>query len=177
MAIDEHGVEWRQIQGFPNYSVSDDGRVRRETLAPKGSFSSGDPPFQMTLQLNSKGYRHIGLTRDGVQVTHLVSRLVCQAFHGEPPSAKHEAAHWDGDQENNRASNLRWATTNENHADRYRHGTTAKKISREAVFDIRKRVAAKERCSVLAEEYGVSAATIYHIVRGKTWKWLKSDDH
>ena len=52
-----------------------------------------------------------------------MARLVLTAFVGPPPTDKHEAAHWDGNPDNNKLSNLRWATGTENNLDKHRHGT------------------------------------------------------
>jgi DNA-binding CsgD family transcriptional regulator len=52
-----------------------------------------------------------------------VNRLVCAAFHGRPPTPKHEAAHRDGKKRNNSARNLLWKTSGENERDKLQHGT------------------------------------------------------
>jgi hypothetical protein len=49
--------------------------------------------------------------------------LLALAFLGEPPSARHQVAHNDGNPRNNHLSNLRWATPSENSMDRRLHGT------------------------------------------------------
>lgn len=43
-----------------------------------------------------------------------IHRLVCEAFHGEPPFPKAVVIHLDEDGTNNRAENLRWGTQKEN---------------------------------------------------------------
>jgi hypothetical protein len=56
----------------------------------------------------------------------LIAVAVASAFHGTRPSSDHEAAHCNGNQDDDRASNLRWATAKENAADREIHGNTAR---------------------------------------------------
>ena len=46
--------------------------------------------------------------------TYKVARLVCEAFHGQPPAALPYCLHVDEDARNNRPSNLRWGTQKEN---------------------------------------------------------------
>ena len=61
--------------------------------------------------LTGEGYRAVGI--NGKNYT--VHRLVARAFHGRPPTAKHtHVNHLDGNRENNRASNLAYATPAEN---------------------------------------------------------------
>lgn len=112
--------QWVKIEDFPNYAVSDHGRVRR--IVP----DRGRPCGIIAGGVDKDGYRHVGLRRDGVRYCRRVHRLVCTAFHGPPPSPHHLAAHNDGSRVNNRPDNLRWATTKENHADREAHGRTAR---------------------------------------------------
>ena len=59
---------------------------------------------------------------DGKRKKFKVHRLVCRAFHGEPPSEHHEVRHLDGNPLNNRAENLAWGTRSENAQDRVKHG-------------------------------------------------------
>jgi hypothetical protein len=47
--------------------------------------------------------------------------LVLLAFKGHPPTPQHQAAHADGCRQHNDIWNLRWATPQENAADRRRH--------------------------------------------------------
>ena len=47
-----------------------------------------------------------------------------------------------------------------------------RKLTEKHVREIRKRLRAKERKDEIAADYGVSAATIYDIARGKIWKHL-----
>lgn len=112
---------WRPIPDFPGYQVSDLGRVR--------SYMSGDLLGVRVLKPSrgNKARRAIvTLYRDRKPHYRLVARLVCEAFHGAPPSDIHQAAHRNGSVFNDSASNLRWALPIENAEDRDTHGTTAR---------------------------------------------------
>lgn len=97
---DLEGEVWCSLRDarFEGINVSNLGRVRNKT----GNRSYGHK--------SKAGYHTIGI---GGKV-HKVHRLVCMAFHGAPPSDMHVTVdHIDKDRGNNRASNLRWASTQE----------------------------------------------------------------
>lgn len=52
------------------------------------------------------GYMHVSDVR--------VHRIICYAFHGEPPTPQHVVDHIDTNRQNNRPENLRWITKLEN---------------------------------------------------------------
>ncbi len=103
---------WKMVTEFPSYEVSSLGRVRRgqQLLTPTAFL----------------GYLVVTPCLGGKKYCRRVNRLVCEAFNGPAPSDEHQAAHWDGNKNNNISSNLRWATALENAADRDRHLMTAK---------------------------------------------------
>src|SRR5690348_15132724 len=107
-------TEWRAIRDWPEYEVSDDGQVRRVV--------GGGPAAKVGRVLkpgkNLYGYHFVVLYQTPRKRMSLISRLVCEAWHGPPPTPKHEAAHWNGVRTDNRPSNLRWATGAENAADK-----------------------------------------------------------
>lgn len=69
-----------------------------------------------------KGYRSISMCHNNVKVTKNVHRLICIAFHGEPPARSMQVRHLDGNPENNKPENLAWGTQVENWLDRQSHG-------------------------------------------------------
>jgi hypothetical protein len=109
--------EWRQIAAFPDYAVSNNGRVMR--VAPDHLGRSGG-----ILKPRLDRYAYLTLYRERKPYVALVHRLVCLAFHGQPPTPQHEVAHNDGNPLNNDQGNLRWATRVENEADKVVHGTS-----------------------------------------------------
>lgn len=183
MADAHDSAEWRVIPGFPDYAVSDDGRVRRITPS-KGPQSRRAVPFELKLALKQKdrdlGYYSAALRRDGKTHHITVHRLVALAFLGGPPSPRHQVAHNDGVSTNNRVENLRWATCTENQRDRFTHGTSnrgeghgASRLTEAQVREIRARRAAGERNRDLGPIYGVNENTISNIVTRKKWRHVE----
>lgn len=119
--------EWREIPGWEGlYEASSEGRVRsldRMVHCRAGALRPIKGKVLAAARNRFTGYMMLMLTDGPTRKCRAVHRLVCHAFHGEPPTPDHHAAHNDGDRGNNRATNLRWATPKENTADRYIHGT------------------------------------------------------
>jgi hypothetical protein len=156
---------WMPVTGFPGYYVSDLGRIC-STLSGRilKPGRQRDDYLQVVMQRDRRGY------------TRLLSRIVCEAFHGPPPGERH-AAHKDGDINNNTAANLVWATPSENNAHKIAHGTivrgskawASKLTEREVLSIVSDRGLSLRRA---AKAYGVSRRTIQEIRLGRTWSWL-----
>lgn len=108
-------TEWRAIQGFSGYEVSEDGQVR--------SWRRPGPPVTLR-QYGCHGYLKVSIMgdSDGKHYNRNVHVLVALAFIGERPEGM-QVCHYDGDKTNNHLPNLRYGTAEENFEDRRRHGT------------------------------------------------------
>ena len=95
--------EWRKVPDFPNYSVSSLGNVRRD----REGYSRPVKKYK-----NPAGYYFVCLCKDGKTKSCAVSRLVCGAFIPNP-SKKPTVDHINRVRDDNRVSNLRWATSGE----------------------------------------------------------------
>lgn len=167
------GEGWRRIPIAPDYEVSSEGRVRR-ARGVSGTFAGR----VLRPDVGSNGYSRVGLIVDGKLKKVLVHRAVCWAFHGSPPSSKHQAAHGDGDRKNNRPGNLRWATAKENIADiaiyaspRTEERAANRKLSREQVHQIRNAPRSYGFATKLAAKHGVSVSCIAAIRDSKRGLW------
>jgi len=92
-------MEWRQIEEFPNYSVSDSGKVRNDKT-----------DRIMALQVNQRGIVYVGLVKNiADQYKRSVALLVAEAFMEphEPPTFN-TVIHLDGDFTNCSVGNLMW---------------------------------------------------------------------
>lgn len=100
---------WTHIAGFPDYEISDQGRVRRLAAGQgtrAGYILKGSP--------NARGYLRVTLTRrHRSSKTHYIHRLVLAAFSGpEPPN--HQTNHIDDNKANNAITNLEYKTSAHN---------------------------------------------------------------
>jgi hypothetical protein len=184
VAWDDTLEVWRPIDGYPGYEVSSHGRVRSltrtvETKNGQVRLYEGQILRQRIMTTNGIRYYMVRTWQQGIGVSHLVHVLVCTAFSGPRPSPAHQVAHWDNNSLYNRRSNLRWTTAQGNADDRARHGTVARgsrqgssKLTEADVIAIRRALDDGARGIDLAEQYGVSRATISMVNTGTRWAWL-----
>jgi hypothetical protein len=172
--------EWRVVSDWPDYEVSNFGRVRKATDGLNGTGGVIYPKGHIRKLYRHKGHHWVGLTRDRTTKTRGVAPLVCAAFHGPKPSWRHEALHNNGDGYDDRADNLRWGTRLENQNDKDRHGRTPKgskhwrsRLTEDQVLEIKRDLATGIlQGAELARKYGVPPQTISNIKNGLCWRWL-----
>ena len=89
--------QWKIIERFPEYSVSNEGRVRTD--------KSGRI---LRCNVNQYGLLQVGLMDEGVQRHRSVPLLVAKAFLPELSGPFDTPINLDGDRHNNEVSNLAW---------------------------------------------------------------------
>ena len=168
---------WKVIKGFPNYQISNFGRVKSFQQSPKGKIrKTGDCGGR---------YLRIDLKNEaGKRKDFLVHLLVISYFGPPKPSPLHECNHKDGDRYNNWIINLEWMTHSENMKHGYDNGLFAdkdwkgikvntNKLTEKDVIKIgRLYNKGKYNQTELAKKYGVSQANIGYIVNNKSWRYL-----
>lgn len=156
--------EWKKIEGFPKYSVSNMGRVRNDEtgkllkIGKSGGYKGGQ-------------YSHIILWRnDHTYKGFSVHRLVAEAFIPNPDN-KAEVNHIDGNHFNNIVSNLEWSTRTENilHSHTVLH--PKKIIRREDGKIFNNAIEAAKYCGIK------SPSSILHCVRGGKYRQTAGGYH
>lgn len=161
--------EWRAVERFPCYEVSNRGRVRRITYKS---------PY-----LNEWGYPTVQLFKgDGKHATAMIHRLVAEAFIPNPQNFP-EVNHADGNKLNFQPENLDWCTRQENrqHAaltglNVVGHGEKAPhhKLTDAQVIEIRS-LDGKMKQRDIAKKFGVTQYAIWCVVNRATWAHIKTD--
>lgn len=114
--------EWRSLDRFPNYEVSNDGRVRRRVAGSNKKI--GD---LLRCELNQNGYPHYRLLRsDGRHLNIRAHRLVALAFLAPPQPHQTMVLHWDDNELNVCDGNLRWGNSQDNSDDAKRNDRIAR---------------------------------------------------
>lgn len=88
---------WLPIEYFPDYSVSDHGRIRTDKTGRI-----------LALNENQFGLVQVGMMRDGIQRHRSVPLLVARAFIPESRDPFDTPINLDGDRYNNHVDNLEW---------------------------------------------------------------------
>ena len=168
--------EWRQVVGFPDYEVSDLGRVRSRK---GGRWGTVGPPRVLKASAQNNGYPRVTLNGSTYRLVH---RLVLEAFVGPRPPGM-EAAHRNGVSTDNRVSNLAWKTPQANTDDKKIHGThqfgeraSQSKLTSADVQRARDLRAQGATYAEIASVIGVSKGAVGHIVRGTTWREGQSEN-
>ena len=177
--MQQRAEEWRAVEGWPGYEVSDLGRVRswRQRSPGRTWLVRHDlSPRILAADIRNR-YPSVLLCVKGLgRKWFCVHRLVLSAFVG-PRGSEWHGAHNNGDSLDNRLENLRWATAAENNADKRRHGTRQNgervgtaKLTQVDVDKIRAARGTGASTADLAREFGVHRNTIWHVVSGRNWR-------
>lgn len=156
--------EWRAIDGYSNYEVSDSGEIRNKTTG------------RILCAFNDKdGYKGVHLNSNGASHTRKVHRLVASAFL-EPDPIRDQVNHKNGDKADNRVSNLEWCTRSEN--TRHAYDNNLFRANIRPAIDAHTKLKFEDRIDILrmrkegmllkdiAAAYGVGITTIHSICKG-----------
>lgn len=181
---DAHGRRGFCSLHYMRHKTHGDPHVRSRTPRPAADWlrahrdHSDDECLTWPFHVGRDGYGRVHRPGSGSLTT--ASRLMCEIAHGEPPSARHEAAHSCG-RGNHACVNPRhlyWATPSENQCERADHGTSNRgtrqwqaKLTEDDVREIRRRLGFESQTAI-ARDFGVNQSTVSDIKTGKKWGWL-----
>ena len=177
---------WKWIEGYPEYAISNFGKVRRRAWLVKRfakSFVRGGN--DLNIVTTHQGYERVKLyIFDGKKTGNwfFVHRLVAMHFIDNPEKKPH-VNHIDCIKNNNWVENLEWCTQKENqkHAienDRYRpkRGTENRmaKLNDEKIREIKRlKIETGIFDSELGKMFNVSQSVITRVLGNKIWKHIQ----
>jgi NUMOD4 motif len=151
--------QWIPVDFFPDYSVSNYGRIRTDKTGRI-----------LNLSQNQFGLVQVGMMRDGVQRHRSVPLLVAKAFIPEPGGAFDTPINLDGDRWNNHVDNLmwrpRWFAIRYNRQFRYPYENPIL----EPVIDLKTRVVS-ENSLECAKHYGLLEKDLVLSILNRTYVW------
>lgn len=163
---------WKDISGYEGYyQISNLGRLKR-IKSGRGTTANG----VVNGYLNNQGYRRMRLSINDISKCIFAHRLVAEHFIPNPNNKK-EVNHLNGNKDDNRVSNLEWATPSENMKHAFNTGIRTQrgscnprsKLSESQVLSI---YSSSVNNRALSQEYGVNVCTINDIKSGRNWNHL-----
>lgn len=190
-------IPGHDVPGYPDIEVGADLIVRSKARTTEFQHSVGGLrkrhfPAKVLSVFEHGAY--LAVFVHSARKTVGLHRIICLAFHGDPPPGKPLALHRDGDTLNNDPSNLYWGDHRDNALDARRHGTLAfgcrhgsrthpetfaskvlklRKLTPAQVEQIRDRHVLRHPefgGKALAAKFGVHPATIRRVLAGTTYK-------
>lgn len=166
-------IEYRKIDGYPGYAVSQCGKViSRMTLGKRDQYGKWNI---LKGSITSRGYCDVGLSQP-IRRKIFIHRLVLLTWIGPYSGGKDQCCHVDGNKLNNHISNLRWGSSQDNHDDQKRHGTVVRgskhgraKLTETSVQEIRRLAGEGCRQKILAKRFNVSRRAISRVISRKSW--------
>jgi NUMOD4 motif len=150
---------WKQIDLFPEYSISDQGRIR-----------SNKTGRILALNETQYGLVQVGLMHDGMQYHRSVPLLVARAFIPQQFEAFDTPINLDGNRHNNHVDNLawrpRWFAIRYNR--QFRHPPESPILSR--IIDL-KTQEVSENSFECARRYGLLEQDLIHSILNRTYVW------
>lgn len=143
---------WLAIPSWPEYEVSDTGRVRRVGRST------------MRLTLDKRGRPFVTLTARGKKQRKIVSRLVMAAFVGPSELL---VRHLDDDPSHNALGNLAYGTQQDNMDDRAYGRSANAKLNEDEVQEVLRLHNEGRSMRSIAREYEVSHSSISRIINGE----------
>lgn len=174
--------EWRPVVGYEGlYEVSSFGRIRSVDRMVSRVIRGKPILVQWRGRLrrtyfDEAGRPRITLSRSKAdEKNYRICVLVAEAFLGPRPDGM-VVCHNDGDNQNNRPKNLRYASQRENMEDSHIHGTAYRgerhmwsKLTEDDVREIRVYLQSMSYRQI-ARKFSCSPAAIGHIARGERWR-------
>lgn len=152
---------WKTIPWARRYAVSDRGEVRS---------ANG----MLAAWINDEGYRKIAIREDdGAKRNYFVHKLVADLHLPPPRVGDRYVLHRNNCRVDCSASNLRWGTHAQNHADKVAAGTARLGAIRKLTcMDVKAIRASSESAPEIAARLGISVSHAREVKNGRKWAWL-----
>lgn len=181
MPLDElPEVAYLSVPTHQGYRVGDDGSVWSK-LRNSRNAEVFDGWHRVAGSTDKDGYKKVILCLDGRRKHVRVNVLILTVFCGPPPQsmANPTASHKNGNNADNRLTNLQWASQKDNIGDKVRHGTaqTGEKHPKSILTDVKvveMRMMRKNGFLLreIAAAFRVKLVTAEAAISGRNWKHL-----
>jgi hypothetical protein len=168
--------EWRNINDFNGYEISNFGNVRGKDRF-SGKRSSIVKGKELKQIVNKRGYPETRFRKNGTHF-RVIHRLVAKAFIPNPDN-KSQVNHIDGNKLNNRVDNLEWVSNSENQKHAYSLGlqpsragenNNKAKITDKDVTLLKELYNSGKSVVEISKLTDISISSARQIIYGRTWK-------
>ncbi len=158
--------EWKVIDEYSNYEVSNLGRVRSNASCHQ----LREPKILSPSRAGRGGYYTVILMKYKIRYAVRIHRLVLTTFIGPPTKEDNIGHHKDGDILNNSLDNLEWSNHSKNVlASSKRRGEYHSNLTEDDVQLIRKLANEGILHRKIAEMFKMTRSAISYIIRRQTW--------
>jgi hypothetical protein len=155
--------QWKPIKDFPDYEVSDLGRVKSYKHSKEGRILSPRSDGR-------GGYKKVTLFKNGMKIQKKIHILVLEAFIGPKPTGW-ETSHKNDKPDDNRLSNLEWVTPSKNQKLNFQvfnNTLTAKHREKiPTIFELAKAGLSQRE---IGRRLEIDYSHVSRILRGERWK-------
>ena len=149
--------EWKECLDFPNYEVSNTGKVRRLKNSR-----------ELVIGVDTRGYSVVRLWYNKKKYTKRIARLVWTTFND--CGCHYTIDHIDRNKKNNNLSNLRCITHKENSANRGIYGKNVYNLDDNKKRHIITSLRNKQRTvKQIWEEYGIPTNYLNIVLQRRSW--------
>ena len=110
-------MEWKVINGYPDYSVNQNGKIKSNRF-----------DRILNASVSNNQYQYVNLIHNKKKKTTAIHRLVIEHFGPSCPDPKCVVDHKDSNKQNNHIDNLEWVTISENTARAYKNQNNKHKV-------------------------------------------------
>lgn len=148
-------MNWKQIDNFPNYSVSDTGLVK-----------SNVSNKLISIWTKKNGYCQVTLHRNGKKKNLYVHRLVATAFINNDQSLS-DVNHIDENKKNNSVNNLEWLDHKKNCNYGRRNFKVSQKLSKPVIqIDLNGKIVNRFSSLISVEKEGYGFGNVANVCLG-----------
>lgn len=140
------------VPGYPTVLATSYGRIL-----------GGDTGAPLTQKHGLANELLVRLRLDGKRKHFRVHRVICEAFHGPPPTSKHQVNHKNHNRLDNRASNLEWLSPKDNAL--FYESSLQKQASPAEIGRIKTLYLRGDKLRSIASDMGRSLEHIKHIIK------------
>lgn len=153
---------WKQCYDFPNYEVSETGKMRRQLNGR-----------EIAIAIDSRGYSVVRIWYNKKKYTKRIAKLIWQTFND--CACGMTIDHIDRNKQNNNLSNLRCISHSENSRNRTIYGKNVYNLNQEKKKEILHKLKEGASLKSIWIDYGIPTNYMGMVLQRGSWEKLTND--